>query len=291
MRLPKLTSIAITAVCGVSFMTACAADGGDGSGAEPTAPSKPSYNHYVALGDSFAAMSSKNHLAGPPQCVRSVDNYPALVTEDPRITSAKDVSCSSATLEHFSTAQFQGVPAQYEALTEETDLITISIGGNDIYFGDIIDCVRSAHEAGQAERQCSETEGPAVYTALDKLPGKLTAMYAEIAALAPNARVITTGYLDLIPKKKDTCTPTAAFSDADFAWAVQVADEVNRVLKEAAEANGATYVLPEAADQHTGCANVDQRWTDFTGEDTNSFPMHPTLIGQKAMAQAVLDAL
>lgn len=291
MRLPKLTSLALAAMCSVSFLTACSIGNNDNSDAGQPSTSKASYTHYVALGDSFAAMSSANHLAGPPDCIRSADNYPALVAENPRVANAVDVSCSSATTEHFSKSQFSNVPPQYEALTEDTDLVTISIGGNDIFFGDIIDCVRRTHESGHVVRQCSETEGEKVYSSLEKLPAKLSAMYAEVAALAPHARVITTGYMALIPEEQDSCTPAAAFTAADFSWALEVAKDINRVVKEATEKNGATFVLPENSSQHTGCATVDNRWTDFTGEETNSFPMHPTAAGHKAMAQAILDAL
>ena len=66
-------------------------------------------------------------------------------------------------------------------------------------------------------------------------------------------------------------------------------NSLNDVVRAAAERNGATYVLPDDAPQHSACS--DEPWVDFTGQDTDSFPMHPTHAGQVAMAQALRRAL
>lgn len=92
------------------------------------------FGEYVALGDSFAAMGSASaDTTGPVECYRSIDNYPSLVLSDPLIGSGTDATCSSA-----QTADV--LATQIDTLTPDTDLVTLSIGGNDIHFGDIATC-------------------------------------------------------------------------------------------------------------------------------------------------------
>lgn len=58
-----------------------------------------------------------------------------------------------------------------------------------------------------------------------------------------------------------------------------------------AERAGAQYVLPAGVEEHTGCAPVDKRWVDFFDSETDAYPMHPTPLGQEAMAEAVTEQL
>jgi len=52
------------------------------------------------------------------------------------VTTLRDVSCSSATSTHFTNPQQGAVfgtnPARYNALSADTTLVTVGIGGNDI---------------------------------------------------------------------------------------------------------------------------------------------------------------
>ena len=66
---------------------------------------------------------------------------------------------------------------------------------------------------------------------------------------------------------------------------------IMRAVRDAAARNGTLYVLPANADFHSMCAPANERWTDPTGKETNSFPAHPTPAGQKAMAEAIADVL
>lgn len=130
-----MTFRALLALPLAGLLAACTAPG-PAPEAEP-GPEPVTYDHYVALGDSFAAMGSRSATTtGPFECFRSVDNYPSLVLADDRVTAGEDVTCSSAV-----TAD---IPGQAAALTPDTDLVTLSIGGNDIRFGEIAACFRRA---------------------------------------------------------------------------------------------------------------------------------------------------
>ncbi|MDO5031985.1 SGNH/GDSL hydrolase family protein [Corynebacterium sp.] len=250
--------------------------------------------HYVALGDSYAAMGSRGSTASGPQlCMRAQDNYP---TELARLTGMRleDNTCQGAITTHI-TGQRSGdgtgdvLPAQAEALSPATDVISLSIGGNDAGFGLLAGCASGATNP-DALKDCKGWLTPQVDASLGALPDRLDAVYTQLRERAPHARIITTGYLPLLAAS-DNCEFASLINATDRQWLVEHINAINHTVAEAAARNGATFVVPERSEEHTGCAPAPQRWTDFTGAETDSFPMHPTAEGQKAMAAAIADAL
>lgn len=269
------------------LLTACTPDAPEPD--QPTAAptqTPPTYN-YVALGDSYAALGSVSAaVTGPEMCQRSADNYPARLLSEARITG-QDVSCAGAVTEDVLSAG--GVPAQLDTLTTDTDLVTLSIGGNDIGFGDIVGCFFQSMNSGRTSNCVEAGTGP-TSDRLGELPDRLDLIHREIEERTDGARVIVTGYLPMIATGDD-CTELTSISPADREWVIDLTGELNRVVGEAAERNGAEMVLPADAGQHTGCVPPEQRWVDFFGSATGAYPMHPTAAGQAAMAQAVLAEL
>lgn len=263
--------------------------------AQPETPPEPQpvEIHYVALGDSYAAMGSRDvSTTGPEFCLRATDNYPALVGMDQRITTATDASCQGAQIPDLTESRNTGsseIPAQLGALETGTNLVTLSIGGNDLGFGEIVGCIQENLFSG-AQVNCVAELGGAVRERLAELPAELDDVYNRIDDYSGGARVITTGYLPILTDSQE-CPELAALPATDRVWAAQLTAELNGVLANAAEKNGADFVLPAGVEEHTVCAEPDQRWVDITGAETGSHPMHPTESGQAAMAEAVLDQL
>lgn len=261
-----------------------------GSAAGSDAVPGPTYSRYVALGDSFAALGPVSAgTSGPPDCLRSTRNYPTLVAENPRVGELVDVSCGGAQTSHLTTPQIAETPPQFDALTADTDLVTLSIGGNDIGFGAMVECVvRTPRTATGAP--CRDRLETSVTGALDGLDGRLDVVYAGIRDRSPDARIVATAYLPLVPDRGG-CDFVSRMSPGDVAWARQVTDQVNAVVTGAAARAGADVVLPADADERHACSPPERRYTDFTGADTGSHPMHPTAAGHHAMAADVLDVL
>src|SRR5699024_3115017 len=97
-------------------------------------------NRYVALGDSYAAVgrvAPGAWSAGPVDCVRTDDAYPTVVARELGVGTFVNASCGGAVTDDL-WAPDEGVPAQFDALTEDTDLVSLSIGGNDVGFGAVI---------------------------------------------------------------------------------------------------------------------------------------------------------
>src|SRR5436309_1468147 len=89
---------------------------------------------YVALGDSAASgpLILPVDLSSPG-CYRSQRNYPKLAAAQIGVPIT-DVTCSGADTSDMTASQstdFGSVPPQFDALTPDTSLVTLQIGGND----------------------------------------------------------------------------------------------------------------------------------------------------------------
>ena len=121
---------------------------------------------YVALGDSYSAASGvlPPDPPAPLQCLRSIRNYPHVIAAR---TGAQltDVTCGAADTSHFSTAQYPGVAPQLDALGAGTQLVTMTIGGNDS--GVFINAILACGAAGHAHaRPGQPVQGPATASSL-----------------------------------------------------------------------------------------------------------------------------
>ncbi|WP_338888019.1 GDSL-type esterase/lipase family protein [Rhodococcus sovatensis] len=113
----------------VAALVSCSTD--SGQDAEPA----PALD-YVALGDSGASGPLIPQSTGTAGCLQSDSNYPHVLAGLIGARSFVDVSCSGARSENIA-AEAQStnsgpIPLQIDALSEETDLVTMTIGGNDV---------------------------------------------------------------------------------------------------------------------------------------------------------------
>ncbi|MCT2275720.1 SGNH/GDSL hydrolase family protein [Dietzia cinnamea] len=253
---------------------------------------EPAYPEYVALGDSYAAFGDQSGVAAP--CGRSASNYPGLLDANPAVGELTDVTCGGAVTEDLFEAQHPGVAPQLEALDEDTDLVTLSIGGNDVGFGLIVQCITGGLPG--SPRDCESELGTTVSGLIADVYGEdgaVADIYAEIAERSPDATVIATQYLPLMPADDaDGCAFTQFVGDENLAWAREITQEINDAVDEAARRNGHVSVLPVDDTDRSGCAPADERWVVFAdGSENKAAPFHPTALGQQAMAAAIAAAL
>ena len=278
---------------------------------EGTGPSR-----YVALGDSYAAVgriSPGAWSAGPVSCVRTDDAYPAVVARELGVGTFVNASCGGAVTDDF-WAPDKGVPAQFDALTEDTDLVSVSIGGNDVGFGAVIVAcavrtntpdplvpVVDVATQGLAEEfdtttGCSDVIDRQASAALAELDSHMDEVYAEIARRSPEARVITTGYLAAVPENDEeivsspACAPFLAATREERDKMRGFQNDLNDVVRAAAERNGVTVVIPDEPG-HSMCSPATTRYVDLLGVETGAAPVHPTSLGHAHVADRVLAAL
>lgn len=229
----------------------------------------------------------------PEVCARSSDNYPAVVMGDARITCGTDVSCQGSVTQDLLEPREEDsgtLPAQIDAVTPDTDLVTLSIGGNDLGFSDIARCV----QAGADSPDCEDEMGELIRQRLEELPSRLDTVYAAIRENHGDSetelKIVATGYIPLV-SGEDHCPVISNISTENRFWVAALTFSINTLLATSAERNGASFVLPPNLVAHSVCAPVSERFVDVTGKETNSYPIHPTPAGQAAMGQAVLGAV
>ncbi|MGK5533629.1 SGNH/GDSL hydrolase family protein [Streptomyces sp. URMC 129] len=247
------------------------------------------YERYVALGDSFASMGSLTEMYTDPEtdCLRSRDNYPAMVDEALAPGEFVDVTCAGAVTGDV-------LREQLDALTPDTDLVTLSIGGNDIGFASIALTCGSRGLFDPLGHPCQDYYNE---HGTDQLADTiaLTApliddVLAGIAERAPDAEVVVAGYLRLLPPEGG-CWPLMPIAAGDVRYITGVQEQLNAMIGERAEAAGATFVNPGEATGHDACQLPWNRWVDGLFPLANGTPVHPTAAGQRHVTELITAAL
>ena len=92
--------------------------------------------NYVAVGDSFAAAPGVPDPAPPAGCRKSTNGYPSILARELKVISFVNVTCSGAKTEDITTRaqRTTGGPVarQIDAVDASVDLITVTIGANDV---------------------------------------------------------------------------------------------------------------------------------------------------------------
>lgn len=254
---------------------------------------------YVALGDSFTAGPLiPDQVGSPLGCLRSNQNYPSLVAEGLGVDEFVDVSCSGATTEDMFAPQSTYLGTnnpQLDALTDDTTLVSLGIGGNDIGFVSIlVDCLKKGalNPFGSPCQDAYTDPGTGTdqlkQRVADNTP-KFAEVLAAIAERAPNAQVVVVGYPAIMPESGG-CWPKLAIGRGDVPYLDSVEQELNAALAQTASDFGATYV--DTYDRgHDVCADRDDRWVEGIIPTQWAAPVHPNAEGMAALAESTLESI
>lgn len=224
-------------------------------------------DEYVALGDSYAAGNGTGWPDLSLSCYRSSLAYAPLIAKARPNTSLRFRACSGA-----ETGDVTG--GQTAALSAGTDFVTVSIGGNDVGFADLIlSCVNTWDEP-----LCRSTVAKVDARIDSELPAKLDATYADIRARAPQATVMVIGY----PKPFGTnisCGQASGVNSREAPLLNGVAAHLDAVVEDRATAAGFTYLDPVPSfTGHDVCAATPFVW----GKKAGALDVyHPTRAGYR----------
>ena len=147
----------------VAGLATIATTAGPADAAPATRPTPPVVTRYVALGDTYTAGPLIPVTQVADGCFRSTNNYPSLVARALAVPTFVDVSCSGAQTKDMTTSQLPGVAPQFDALTPDTDLVSVSIGGNDFsVFGTLVGfcpTLRASDPTGAPCRDAMRADG------------------------------------------------------------------------------------------------------------------------------------
>jgi lysophospholipase L1-like esterase len=199
---------------------------------------------YVALGDSYAAgVGSRVFYSESGSCKRSPEAYA------PKIASAKGYTLNFEACSGAKTPEVN--EKQLGNLNSSTSLVTLSIGGNDAGFSNVIlNCALYYFTCGSAVSEANS------YIA-NKLPGVLNTTYNNVRSRATTAKVEIIGYPHLFSDTGATCNANFLTSSNEKKLN-ETGDKLDAVLKAQAESHGFTFVDPRSAFKaHAVCASEE----------------------------------
>jgi lysophospholipase L1-like esterase len=220
---------------------------------------------YVALGDSYSSGVGTGSYTLDSACKRSVYAYPYLYAQAHPGTSLAFVACSGAKTSDLLSTQIQSV-------TAATTLVTMTIGGNDIGFANLIyQCTLSDCSAAlDATRANLETT----------LGASLDRVYTSVTSRAAfGAKVIVLGYPHVF--SSSSCFGTLGITSTERTKANALADALDRVIAAHAAADGVTYRSAISAfTGHAVCSS--SAWLNGLNLLSTGESYHPNRSGNSA---------
>ncbi len=267
--------------------------------ASGTAQVPNSAGRYVALGDSYTAGPGiPVTRVDPIGCQRSTRDYPALLAAALQIRDFTDVSCTGARTGNMTAAQ--QVPLgtnapQFDALHPDINLVTLTIGGNDIGFADIFQtCARlsAINPLGNPCERQATAGGTDIYAQrIAATAPKVAQVLQGIRERSPRATVLLVGYLRLLPPTVG-CYPVFPIARGDVPYLDGVQQRLIAMLADQAGDHGAVFVDVYAGSLgHDACQLPGVKWVEGTAPTSPAFPVHPNALGMEAVAAFALDTL
>ncbi len=253
-------------------------------------PARPTYHHYVAMGDSYTAAPFVPITDVARGCLRSSSNYHHLVAAALHIEDLRDRSCSGARTKHLTgsqrTARGLTVPPQFGALSQNTDLVTVGIGANNYRL------------YAQIATVCRRTTGicplhderDRLGYIVDQLRSALVPILEQIQRRAPEARVLLVSYPKLFPASGD-CAQLPRMRPQDR----NTFRSINLRLREEMRAS-AVEAHVEFVDFYATSIGHDicsrHPWVQGRiGSTRHAAALHPLPAGQAALAKQIEEVL
>lgn len=248
---------------------------------------------YVAMGDSAAAAPLVPDQAEPVGCLKSTNGYPSVLARRMGAASFTDVTCSGARTEDL-VSQAQptrtgAVPPQLSAVTADTQLVTVTIGGNDVDLPKIAaTCRRTSLDTPPCSSDLVVDGVDSVSTAIDAKAKYWSGLVDEIRGRAPSARVVLVGYGTYV--RPEGCFPAEPVNPVDAAYFQTKVDELDGRLREVAADRGVEFFDTRALSVgHDICAVPQDRFIEGFLPVSPAAPLHPNGAGAMAVGTALAD--
>ena len=284
---------------------------------QPIAVAAPNANagpkSFVALGDSFASGPLiPVQYEQPWGCLRSSNNYAHQVARELDLDLA-DVTCSGASTKHmwethgvspeeefseygsqFGYTGHPGNPPQLDALREDTDIVTLQIGGNDIGFGGLATTCGEGAIRGPGCREAVEEEKP--FDQIAETAPKIRAVLDEVHRRSPNAAIYVLGYSGIFKIGATARCEAMAVGEEDAQYLRSIQEALNAMIESVADEPGRLYsdatkyvdvYGPSAG--HTACDLPAIRWVEPIVPVNAAAPVHPNLGGMTAIKDILVE--
>jgi lysophospholipase L1-like esterase len=220
---------------------------------------------YAALGDSYSSGVGTGSYALDSACKRSVYAYPYLWTQKHAGTGLAFVACSGAKTSDVLSTQIQ-------AVTSATTLVTMTIGGNDIGFANLIyQCTLS---------NCSAALDSTRANLEATLGAALDRVYTTVKSRAAiGAKVVVLGYPRVFSGA--SCFGSLGISSTEETKANQLSDALDGLIATHARTDGVTYESAISAfTGHVVCS--PSAWLNGLNLFNTGESYHPNRVGHSS---------
>ena len=295
---------------------------------------------YLGLGDSYTSGEGAfDYLEGTDtannSCHLSVNSYPLLISGD--LFSQRgghSVACSGAAsrdignmgdsyrgqvknvldyqhlkdnnpalLNSVMTNFVPGYIAQQRFVNQyQPKNLTISVGGDDVGFGDILEaCVTPKFSLHLSDNSCFGTfeDRQEILNLIDKSASKWTALYKQLKAASPETNLYAVGYPQ-IASDTGNCALNVHLSKSEIEFSIGLIDYFNLAFKNSSDKAGVYYVdVSQALSGHRMCETQSYNVAVnglTAGTDAGAFGIkifgkesyHPNALGQQLIEKAIL---
>jgi hypothetical protein len=238
---------------------------------------------YVALGDSYSSGEglppyidgTDESVPTENRCHRSLQAYGPLLRTDASLGRMNFAACSGAVTQDLFTTNHNNLaePAQVSRIPESAEIVTLTIGGNDVGFDQVLrKCLRLRPGTGYGcskdkklrqavQNRITALEGGQAATTPDDIAIiPIETVLKRIHRAAPSAKIYIAGYPHLFGNDTITFVPSkpapsrylcevyrvgevqGSFDYADTQWMNGQADAINRAISSAVTAANASGV-------------------------------------------------
>ncbi|GAA2043663.1 hypothetical protein GCM10009819_32920 [Agromyces tropicus] len=226
---------------------------------------------YAAVGDSFAAGAGGGSYLDTT-CYRSSKSYPKLLDGDADKVLVAFPACSGA--------DTSDVIAQAASVPTTAKVITVTVGGNDVGFADVMQNCFVFVTSSCASKIAA---GAAIVDS-QEFADDIALVVTTLRQRAPDAKVIVAGYPLLFWENGSGVNPK-------YAWADEVNDEtvaLNDRIQGVVEVNGGVFVDVEDDFDGHGIGSSDP-WINDRNWLSLSTSFHPNATGYLAYAAAIRE--
>ena len=245
------------------------------------------------MGSSFAAGPGIPPRApgSPRRAGRSSGNYAHLVARG-RGLELHDVTYSGATTADILQRSAAGQPAQLDAVTPATRLVTITAGGNDVgyvprlFLASLPWPLRALPPVRARVTDFGDRE--ATDERFAQLGRNLSTIARHLRDRVPGCRVLAVDYLTILPPRgHDIGAPPPEIAE----WGRAIATRLAATIRAAAEAAGWDYVAASAASANHHAWSAAPWTRRFHLPMGGGAPYDPNGAGMAAVAELVLATL
>jgi lysophospholipase L1-like esterase len=244
---------------------------------------------YAAPGDSYSAGTGTIPNGSSPYCMRGSSRWPTLMQNDFQRETGY-IACGGAKIPDVSAGQLPAVSAFFLTSPSSPQLITLTIGGNDIGFSTLI-------------RQCAIGSSCTVHeqsynAKIDAILPDLTSLLTSMRQTYPYADIIVGGYPQVVDVggrggifDEPACQ---GIGDNEREMADRLVVRLNNKISQAASASGVWSVGQAVRTQfmnHGACSASNDDWINDLDVSPVENSFHPNAAGQIAYSIAFSNVL